>query len=60
MKTLIITLLALMLTGCVAYPVYDYGYYPYYGPYPYSYVGPNIHFFYSDFYGGHRFHGGGR
>ena len=39
----------LMLTGCVAVPVYDYGYYyPDYGAYPYAYVGFILCFFNND------------
>lgn len=74
MKKLLLIIVALMLAGCVAVPVYDGGYnYPYsgyYGPYPYPYPyvygGPDVTFFVSGFHGGrgfhrsHVFHGGGR
>jgi hypothetical protein len=56
-KVLILTMVSLMLTGCVAVPVYDSGYYPYYGPYPY-YVGPEVSVFVPLFHGRHAFHGG--
>jgi hypothetical protein len=63
-KLLVLLCVSLMVTGCVAVPVYDsgyYGYYPYYyGPYPYGYVGPQVSvFFAGHFHGGHGFHGGG-
>lgn len=69
-KLLFLTIVSLVVTGCVAVPVYDSGYYPYYGPYPYRYAGPEIsvsvpiihggHVFNSGhgFRGGHIFHGG--
>jgi hypothetical protein len=60
MKKLLLIFVAFMLSGCVAYPLYDDGYYPDYGPYPYGYVGPNVNLFVSGFHGGHDFHGGGR
>jgi hypothetical protein len=61
MKILLLIFVALMLAGCVAFPVYDDGYsYPDYGPYPYGYAGPNVSLFVSSFHGGgHGFHGGG-
>jgi hypothetical protein len=59
MKRLLLISVALMLAGCVAYPVYNDGYYyPDYGPYPYGYVGPNVSLYVSNFHGGHGFHGG--
>lgn len=59
MKTLLLICVAFMLTGCVAIPVYDYGYYyPDYGPYPYVHVRPDINLFLG-FHGGHVFRGGG-
>jgi hypothetical protein len=64
MKKLLLVIVALMLAGCVAVPVYDDGYYypsyGYYGPYPYPYgfVGPDVTFFVSGFHGGHGFRGG--
>jgi hypothetical protein len=54
-KLLFLISVTLMLTGCVAYPVYDSGYYPDSGPYPYGYVAPNVNLFVN---GGHEFHGG--
>jgi hypothetical protein len=40
-----------MVTGCVAVPVYESGYYPsYYGPYPYAYVGPELNVFVTGFH----------
>jgi len=57
-KLLFLIIVSLMLTGCVAVPVYDSGYYPYYGPYPYGYVGPEVNVFVSGFHGGHGFRGG--
>jgi hypothetical protein len=57
-KLLFMAIVSLLLTGCVAVPVYDSGYYnPYYGPYPYGYVGPEVGVFVSGFHGGHGFHG---
>ena len=48
-----------MLAGCVAVPVYDYGYYyPDYGAYPYAYVGPNMNFYVSGFHDGYGYRGG--
>ena len=59
-KLLLLISVTLMLTGCVVYPGYDYGYnYPDYGPYPYGYVGPSVNLSISSFHGGHGFHGGG-
>lgn len=68
-KILYLTIVSLMLTGCVAVPVYDSGYYyPYQRPYasPYLYVGPDItvfvpgvHFGHG-YYGSYGFHGGRR
>lgn len=60
MKKLFVLIAAsLILTGCVVYPGYDYGYnYPDYGSYPYGYVGPNVNLSFSNFHGGHS-HGGG-
>ncbi|MBC8017962.1 MAG: hypothetical protein H7X83_05515 [Verrucomicrobia bacterium] len=57
-KLLFLIIVSLMLTGCVAVPVYDSGYYPYYGPYPFAYVGPEISVFVPFFHGGHDFRGG--
>jgi len=59
-KLLFLTIVSLMMAGCVAVPVYDNGYYPYYGPYPYPYafVGPEVSVFVPVFHGGHRFHVG--
>ena len=62
-KFLLITLIALLVAGCVPYPLYDDGYYHpdygYYGPYPYGYAGPEVNVFVA---GGHHhgFRGGGR
>jgi hypothetical protein len=57
-KFLILTIVSLMVAGCVAVPVYDSGYYyPYYGPYPY-YAGPEVSIFVPGFHGGHGFRGG--
>jgi len=64
MKKLLLVLIALLLSGCVVYPGYDYGYndsgyYPYgYGSYPYVYGGPSVSLFFSDSHGGHGFHHG--
>jgi len=58
-RILLLISVSLMLTGCVAYPVYDSGYYPTYGSYPYGYVSPSVSLSFSSFHGGHRFHGGG-
>ncbi|HET6419198.1 MAG TPA: hypothetical protein VFG19_03520 [Geobacteraceae bacterium] len=58
MKKLLLIFVALMLAGCIAYPVYDDEYYyPDYGPYPYGYAGPDVNIFVSSFHGGHHFHG---
>lgn len=57
-KLLFLIVVALMMTGCVAVPVYDSGYYPYYGPYSYRYAGPEIRFFVPFVHGGYGFHGG--
>lgn len=62
MKKLLLICAALMLAGCVAYPVYDDGYYyPYpYGYYGYGYYGfvePDVHIFVSGGYAGHGFRG---
>ena len=57
-KLLCLTIVSLMLTGCVGVPVYDRGYYPYYGPYSYRYAGPEVSIFFPLFLGGHGFHGG--
>ncbi len=60
MKKLLLILVAFMLAGCVAYPLYDDGYYyPSYGPYPYGYWGSDVSIFVSDFHGGHGYHRGG-
>ncbi len=73
-RILVLIIVSLMLTGCVAVPVYDngyyypYPYYGYYGPYPYVY-GPEVSVFFGSgfhdhgfnhhgFVGGHGFHGG--
>jgi len=59
MKRLLLLSAALMLAGCVAFPVYDDAYYhPYYGPYPYGYVGSHVNIFVPGFHGGHGFRGG--
>lgn len=62
MKKLLLVLALLMLSGCVAVPVYDNGYYSpyygYYGPYPYLYGGTDVTFFISGSHGGHHFRGG--
>jgi len=59
MKKLLLVLIGLMLAGCVAVPVYDYGYYsPHYGPYPYAYAGPDVNVYFPGYYGGHVFRGG--
>ncbi|MDA8428586.1 MAG: hypothetical protein M0T70_04960 [Geobacteraceae bacterium] len=56
MKKFLPIVLCLVLAGCVAIPVDDSGYYypdyGYYGPYSYSYPGPDVNIFYSGFYGG--------
>jgi Prokaryotic membrane lipoprotein lipid attachment site len=60
-KLLILTVAALMLSGCVVYPGYDYGYYGYgyYDyPYAYGYAGPSVDFVFTNSHGGH-FHRGG-
>lgn len=57
-KLLFLMIVSLMLTGCIAVPLYDSGSYPYYGPYSYGYVEPEISIFVPGFYGGHGFHGG--
>ena len=64
-KLMFAIFVALMLSGCVVYPGYDYGYYDsdYYYPYayytgPYGYAGPNVNLFLSS-HGGHGFHHGG-
>ena len=54
-KLLILMLAALMLSGCIVYPGYDYGYYGY--PYPYVYAGPSVGFVFTDIHGGHFHHG---
>ena len=71
-RVLALILVSLVLTGCVAIPVYDDAYYPYsyYGPYPYyyGYVQPEVSVFFGSgfyghshgYYGGHGFHGGRR
>ena len=68
MKKLLLIFVALMLAGCVAFPVNDYGYnypyygsyyWPYYGSYPFGYVRSDINFFYPGFYGGNVFRGDG-
>ncbi len=67
MKKLIFAIfLAVMLSGCVVYPGYDYGYYysDYYYPYayysyPYGYVSPSVSLYFSNLHGGHGFHHGG-
>jgi len=59
-KMLLLISLLTMLSGCIAVPVYDTGYnYPYYGSYPYGYVGPNVDLFLSGGYYGHGYHHGG-
>ena len=62
MKRLLLISVALMMTGCVAVPVYESGYYYpyYYGPYPYGYPGPEVNVFVSGFHGRHFFHDSGR
>ncbi len=64
-KLLILMVAALMLSGCVVYPGYDYGYYdtgyyPYVYPYPYvyGYAGPSVDFVFTNIHGGHGFHHG--
>ena len=60
-RTLFLIVVSLLLTGCVAFPVYDDGYdYPYYSPHPYGYgyVNPGVNVFFSGGHGGHSFHGG--
>ncbi len=58
-KLLLLTVMVMILGGCVVYPDY-YGYYDtdYYG-YPYGYVGPNINLYYSHMYSGHGYYYGG-
>jgi len=58
-RLLFLTIVSLVLAGCVAFPVYDSGYYYpyYYAPYPY-YAGPEISVFVPLRHGGHAFHGG--
>jgi hypothetical protein len=62
-RLLFLILVSLMVAGCVAVPVYDEGYYyPYYGPYPYYYMGPEVSVFvpvFHDGFGSHGFRGGG-
>lgn len=55
----------LVLSGCVAVPVYDsgYSYYGPYYPYPYAYSGPEISVFVPLYnrhghHGGYRYYGG--
>lgn len=55
---LLLAVVSLAVAGCVAVPVYDGGYYPYYGPYPYAYVGSETHIFVPVIHGGHGFRGG--
>lgn len=60
-KLLFMIFASLMLSGCVAVPVYDSGYYyPFYVPYSYFYAGPEISVFVPGFRGGHShdFRGG--
>lgn len=59
-KYLLFVFAILLLSGCVAVPVYDSGYsYPAYGSYPYGYVSPSVSFSFSSFHGGHHGHHGG-
>jgi len=53
-KLLLLTIITLLLGGCVVYP----GYYDsaYYG-YPYGYYSPSVNLHYG-FYGGHDYRGG--
>ena len=58
-RLLFLIIFSLILTGCVAFPVYDSGYYyPYYAPYSYGYVGSEVSVFVPVFHGRHSFHGG--
>jgi hypothetical protein len=57
-RLLLLISVTLMLTGCVAVPVYDSGYYPDYGAYPYGYVAPSVSFSFSSFHGGGGHDGG--
>lgn len=58
-KFAILTTFAVMLSGCIAVPVYDSGYYyPYYAPYHYFYAGPEVSIFVPGFHGGAGFHRG--
>jgi hypothetical protein len=60
MKKLLLISIGLLMAGCVVVPVSDYGYYyPNYVPYPYSFAGPEVNFFFPGFHGGHSFRGGG-
>lgn len=57
-KFVALILIALTLSGCVAVPVYDGGYY--YAPYPYIYWGPEVSVFFSGGHGrGHNYGGHG-
>jgi hypothetical protein len=40
--------------ACYDYDDYDYGYYPYYAPYPYYYGGPFLSFSFGGFDGHHH------
>lgn len=63
-RLLLLIAVSLLVTGCVAVPVYDgayyhpyYGYYgDYYGPYPYGYWGAD-YVFVTGGHGGRGFHG---
>ena len=56
-RFLVLTVISLLLTGCVAVPAYDNGYYyPYYGYYdygPYGYWASDVNVFIA---GPHRYH----
>jgi hypothetical protein len=59
MKNLLfLIIVSLMLTRCVAVPMYDSGYYPNYGQYSLGYVRPEVSIFVPFFHGGHDFRGG--
>jgi hypothetical protein len=50
---------ALMLSGCVIYPGYDYGYYGAgYYPYAYGYAAPRVDFFVTNIHSSHFSHHG--
>ncbi len=56
-KLLFLIIVSVMLTGCIAVPVYDDGYYSHYGPRSYGYVAPEISIFVPFYHGGHGYRG---